>query len=62
MTGASTCRRVVPVNYLRRTYSGQSLTLRSWVGFEYAVRVARRLRGGGDVTNLSPFWEGVARK
>ena len=23
VTGASTCRRVVPVKYLRRTYSGQ---------------------------------------
>ena len=23
ITGASTCRRVVPMNYLRRTYSGQ---------------------------------------
>ena len=29
MTGASTCRRVVPVNCSRRTYSGQSLALRS---------------------------------
>ena len=26
MTGASTCRRVVLVNYLHRTYSSQSLT------------------------------------
>ena len=25
-------------------------------------RVVHRLRGGGDVTNLSPFWEGRARK
>ena len=25
-------------------------------------RVVQRLRGGGDVTNLSPFWEGTARK
>ena len=25
-------------------------------------RPVQRLRGGGDVTNLSPFWEGTARK
>ena len=24
--------------------------------------VVQRLGGGGDVTNLSPFWEGMARK
>ena len=29
MTGASTCRTVVPTNYLHRTYSGQLLALRS---------------------------------
>ena len=28
MTGSSICRRVVPANYLRRTYSDQLLALR----------------------------------